>query len=593
MDGLTLLGDTDNIPDSVMQLFNSCLRSQNKASNGSDLNQAAIIKNNQRVIRKPKIANQVSKTAPIQKSNMVEKDKAIVRKSTATVQASAKQQQTTVQEDQKPSASSVQPVETIDESNLFPNLYPYPRQYKYATGLVLTENEKRELDASLDRILRPTKKDYEFDHIGSKFVESLGDFKKNDDAIKENALKQIDSCRIKIGSDLTKLESEVNKINSLDSTGNSPHSLSPDHILPQFILSQLNIDGITNCEKETDANQNCHILDSDCNIMAGHNIGNIDENNYANRSSTPVNQSHSTNNMDSAYGFSIGEILHACAFNPVQNAIRARAPSEGYRTLDSRIAAFDSTLSPSTGATGNLNLINTTHQQSQFSFHNSNIPNQRFDNNQNAFDEPQILDSYNSDAYTGAYYPRIIETAKRHRLAAQSTPTESQETRVWNGTFVTRIHKNPIYSTKVFLGGVPWSISEKALSSIFEKYGKIRIEWPGKEVKCTIGNSPARCGYLYIILESSDAVKALINDCVSTLKDHVIKYYFSIKSRRIEVIPWVLADSNWVKNPSQRLDPKKTGKLSFLLLFFILTFNFYVLKFKSLILFFFLFSICW
>ena len=40
-------------------------------------------------------------------------------------------------------------------------------------------------------------------------------------------------------------------------------------------------------------------------------------------------------------------------------------------------------------------------------------------------------------------------------------------------------------------------------------------------------------------------------------------WYFKISSRRmrskeVQIIPWVLADSNYVRCPSQRLDPQKT-----------------------------------
>ena len=40
-------------------------------------------------------------------------------------------------------------------------------------------------------------------------------------------------------------------------------------------------------------------------------------------------------------------------------------------------------------------------------------------------------------------------------------------------------------------------------------------------------------------------------------------YYYKISSRRmrakeVQIIPWVLADSNFVRCPSPRLDPQKT-----------------------------------
>ena len=53
---------------------------------------------------------------------------------------------------------------------------------------------------------------------------------------------------------------------------------------------------------------------------------------------------------------------------------------------------------------------------------------------------------------------------------------------------------------KVFLGGVPWDITESALFTAFKMYGPIRIEWPGKD------NSTIPKGYLYVIFETDQQV---------------------------------------------------------------------------------------
>merc|ERR1719357_1258914 len=67
----------------------------------------------------------------------------------------------------------------------------------------------------------------------------------------------------------------------------------------------------------------------------------------------------------------------------------------------------------------------------------------------------------------------------------------------WSGQLPPRQHQNPMYSNKVFIGGVPWDISERCLMQAFEQFGNVRIEWPGR------GNSPSPPkGYLYIVFES-------------------------------------------------------------------------------------------
>ena len=61
--------------------------------------------------------------------------------------------------------------------------------------------------------------------------------------------------------------------------------------------------------------------------------------------------------------------------------------------------------------------------------------------------------------------------------------------------------RGAVLSCKVFLGGVPWDITESALFTAFKMYGPIRIEWPGKD------NSTIPKGYLYVIFENDKQVR--------------------------------------------------------------------------------------
>ena len=72
----------------------------------------------------------------------------------------------------------------------------------------------------------------------------------------------------------------------------------------------------------------------------------------------------------------------------------------------------------------------------------------------------------------------------------------------WRGQLPTRSHNNKILSVKVFLGGVPWDISEQNLIQAFRPFGNIRIEWPGKETTSCVPK-----GYLYLIFEHEKQVK--------------------------------------------------------------------------------------
>ncbi|CAB1323611.1 unnamed protein product [Coregonus sp. 'balchen'] len=102
----------------------------------------------------------------------------------------------------------------------------------------------------------------------------------------------------------------------------------------------------------------------------------------------------------------------------------------------------------------------------------------------------------------------------------------------WSGQLPPRNYKNPVYSCKVFLGGVPWDVTE---------------------------------GYVYLVFESERSVHGLLQACTQDLLhlEDYREYYYKMSSRRmrckdVQVIPWVLADSNFVRCPSQRLVPSKT-----------------------------------
>jgi len=156
--------------------------------------------------------------------------------------------------------------------------------------------------------------------------------------------------------------------------------------------------------------------------------------------------------------------------------------------------------------------------------------------------------------------PFSIERAARlYRNAA----TICEATCTWSGVLPPRIYRNPIYSCKVFIGGVPWDITEIGLLNTFKCYGNLRIEWPGKDGKHP--KYPPKGGpkgYVYILFDCDKSVKELLKQCTHDYSNGG-EYYYKMSSRRmrckeVQVIPWVLTDSNFIRCPSQRLDPQKT-----------------------------------
>ncbi|XP_043259532.1 cytoplasmic polyadenylation element-binding protein 1-B [Colletes gigas] len=147
----------------------------------------------------------------------------------------------------------------------------------------------------------------------------------------------------------------------------------------------------------------------------------------------------------------------------------------------------------------------------------------------------------------------LERVARFHRSAAALC----EPTYTWSGILPQRTQKPSGYSSKVFLGGVPWDITESILVTTFKLFGQIRVEWPGKDQSDT---QPK--GYVYIIFESEKQVRNLLACCTHDFTNGGSWYYKisskRIKAKEVQVIPWVLEDSNYVKSSSQKLDPHKT-----------------------------------
>lgn len=157
----------------------------------------------------------------------------------------------------------------------------------------------------------------------------------------------------------------------------------------------------------------------------------------------------------------------------------------------------------------------------------------------------------------------IEQEARLHRQAA----AVNEATFTWKGKLPPRNNKDPLYSCKVFLGGVPWDVTESGLTATFSGFGPLTVEWPGKDGKhprCPPKGNVAK-GYVYLIFENDKSVRALLRACIQDpfRTEDSREYYFKMSSRRmrckdVQVIPWVISDSNYVRCPAQRLDPSKT-----------------------------------
>ncbi|XP_021953988.1 cytoplasmic polyadenylation element-binding protein 1 isoform X3 [Folsomia candida] len=154
----------------------------------------------------------------------------------------------------------------------------------------------------------------------------------------------------------------------------------------------------------------------------------------------------------------------------------------------------------------------------------------------------------------------VDRTAKYHReITGFASKFSADAVFTWSGQLPPRIHRNPTYSCKIFLGGVPFDITEMALIHAFKIFGNVKIEWPGKDI------APSQPkGYLYVIFEHEKQVKLLLQNCFLDYSKSVSgDWYFKLTSKRfrekdVQVIPWALSDSNYVKCQAAKIDAKKT-----------------------------------
>uniref|UniRef100_A0A8C1TS51 Cytoplasmic polyadenylation element binding protein 1a n=1 Tax=Cyprinus carpio TaxID=7962 RepID=A0A8C1TS51_CYPCA len=148
----------------------------------------------------------------------------------------------------------------------------------------------------------------------------------------------------------------------------------------------------------------------------------------------------------------------------------------------------------------------------------------------------------------------IEREAQLHKQAA----AVNEATYTWEGSLPLRHYKNPVYSCKVFLGGVPWDITEASVLNTFSVFGPLKVDWPGKD-----GNHPrfAPQGYMYLLFDWEESVKSLMQACAQS--DDNLEFYYKLSSRQIHskdvrVIPWVISDSSFIHHPIQHLSCSKT-----------------------------------
>ncbi|XP_063724716.1 cytoplasmic polyadenylation element-binding protein 2-like isoform X2 [Symsagittifera roscoffensis] len=112
------------------------------------------------------------------------------------------------------------------------------------------------------------------------------------------------------------------------------------------------------------------------------------------------------------------------------------------------------------------------------------------------------------------------------------------------------------FSRKVFVGGLPPDIDEDEITQTFRRFGPLVVDWPHKaESKSYF---PPK-GYAFLLFQEEASVQALIDQSVKDDgKLYICVSSPTIKDKAVQIRPWNLADSDYVMDGSQPLDPRKT-----------------------------------
>jgi hypothetical protein len=118
------------------------------------------------------------------------------------------------------------------------------------------------------------------------------------------------------------------------------------------------------------------------------------------------------------------------------------------------------------------------------------------------------------------------------------------------------MNKEERFSRKVFVGGLPPDIDEEEIIAHFQRYGPLIVDWPHKQESKSY--FPPK-GYAFLIFTYERSVQELIDECViDDSKLYMCVSSPSMKDKAVQIRPWLLADSDFVMDGSQPLDPRKT-----------------------------------
>jgi len=137
-------------------------------------------------------------------------------------------------------------------------------------------------------------------------------------------------------------------------------------------------------------------------------------------------------------------------------------------------------------------------------------------------------------------------------------PSSTSSSGLFNSTHSMPIDmsKEERFSRKVFVGGLPPDIDEEEIIAHFQRFGPLVVDWPHKQESKSY--FPPK-GYAFLIFTYERSVQDLIDECViDDSKLYMCVSSPSMKDKAVQIRPWLLADSDFVMDGTQPLDPRKT-----------------------------------
>lgn len=203
----------------------------------------------------------------------------------------------------------------------------------------------------------------------------------------------------------------------------------------------------------------------------------------------------------------------------------------------------------------------------------------------NSSSSPPISALHSSEQLTQDRSTEDSPMKKRNSSRQGVSSRDNNPDASWHGELPPRDYTSPTFSRKIFVGGVPWDITETALKDSFGEFGSCCVEWPGQEARYRSGQSAAgpqntnlrtqskyagqaATGYVYMIFEDERAVAALLHECSQEIGG-AGEWYFKIRAQRsksteirqVQIIPWVTSDSLFCDDDSileTGIEPKRT-----------------------------------